>query len=63
MTRRSKATVSKDIVSGILAADGLVVNEELHTVVLDGEPLDLTALEFAILVTLMRAKGRVKTRE
>ena len=63
VTRRSKGTVSKDIVSGILAADGLVVNEELHTVVLDGEPLDLTVLEFAILVTLMRAKGRVKTRE
>ena len=27
------------------------------------EPLDLTALEFAILLSLMKAKGRVKSRE
>jgi DNA-binding response OmpR family regulator len=27
------------------------------------KPLDLTALEFAILTALMKSKGRVKTRE
>jgi len=46
-----------------LVADGLVVNDAEHTVILDGEPLELTALEFAILLSLMKANGRVKSRE
>jgi len=37
--------------------------EETHTVILDDAPLELTALEFAILTSLLKAKGRVKTRE
>ncbi len=46
-----------------LVAGGLSVNEGRHTATIDGELLDLTPLEFAILATLLRAKGRVKTRE
>ena len=46
-----------------LVAGTLRVNEGTHTAVLDDEPLELTPLEFAILATLLRAKGRVKTRE
>jgi DNA-binding response OmpR family regulator len=34
-----------------------------HTVVLDDTPLDLTTLEFAILASLLKSKGRVKSRE
>jgi two-component system response regulator CpxR len=64
VTRRAKvAAPVEDMTTVDLVADGLVVNEAVHTVVLDDEPLDLTALEFAILVTLMRGKGRVKSRE
>jgi DNA-binding response OmpR family regulator len=46
-----------------LAAGPLRLCEETHTVVLDGSPLDLTALEFAILASLLKSKGRVKSRE
>ncbi len=46
-----------------LAAGSLRLCEETHTVVLDDHPLDLTALEFAILASLLKSKGRVKSRE
>ncbi|MDB4294500.1 response regulator transcription factor [Akkermansiaceae bacterium] len=39
------------------------LNEGTHTVTLAEEPLDLTALEFAMLACLMRSRGRVKSRE
>lgn len=52
------ARSTKDLVCG-----GLVLNEDSHVAHLAGAPLDLTALEFAILASLLRAKGRVKTRE
>ncbi|WP_411844640.1 response regulator transcription factor [Roseibacillus persicicus] len=64
VTRRAKvATPVEDPATVDLVSDGLIVNEAVHTAILDDKPLDLTALEFAILVTLMKAKGRVKTRE
>ena len=46
-----------------LVAGPLRVNEASHTALLRDEPVDLTALEFAILVALMKSKGRVKSRE
>ena len=46
-----------------LVAGKLRVSEATHTAILRDAPLDLTALEFAILVSLMKAKGRVKSRE
>lgn len=46
-----------------LNAGPLRLCEETRTVVLDGSPLDLTTLEFAILASLLKSKGRVKTRE
>ena len=64
VTRRAKVAVPvEDEASLDLVADGLIVNEAIHSAVLDDEPLDLTALEFAILVTLMKGRGRVKSRE
>ena len=44
-------------------AGGLSLNEETHVAILDGDVLDLTALEFAILGSLLKSKGRVKSRE
>ena len=46
-----------------LVAGALRVNEASHTALLRDEPVELTALEFAILVALMKSKGRVKSRE
>ena len=60
--RRSQVTTVEEKVAEYVAGP-LKVNEESHTVSIDGENLELTALEFAILVSLIRAKGRVKTRE
>lgn len=49
--------------SGDLVVAELRLNESAHVVSKADEILDLTALEFAILATLMKAKGRVKSRE
>lgn len=46
-----------------LVAGALRLCEETHTVVLDDKPLDLTTIEFAILASLLKSRGRVKTRE
>ena len=46
-----------------LVAGNLRLNVASHVALLDDVALELTALEFAILVSLMKAKGRVKTRE
>lgn len=46
-----------------LVAGALRLCEETHTVVLDDQALELTALEFAILASLLKSKGRVKSRE
>ncbi|BDS06843.1 DNA-binding response regulator [Oceaniferula spumae] len=62
--RRSTATNNQVVEKEIdYAVNGLRLNEGIHSVMLDGEPLNLTALEFAILAALMRSRGRVKTRE
>lgn len=45
------------------SAGPLTLCEETHTATLAAERLDLTTLEFAILTALIKAKGRVKTRE
>ncbi|WP_367875263.1 response regulator transcription factor [Luteolibacter sp. Populi] len=46
-----------------LSCGELVLNEGSHVATLGGEVLELTALEFAILASLLKAKGRVKSRE
>jgi two-component system response regulator CpxR len=46
-----------------LCCGGLRLCVETHAAVLGDQPLDLTTLEFAILTSLLKSKGRVKTRE
>lgn len=41
----------------------LRINPATHVALLNDAPLKLTALEFELLVSLARARGRVKTRE
>ncbi|MBK1832112.1 response regulator transcription factor [Verrucomicrobiaceae bacterium R5-34] len=62
--RRSVLTVSEAATQETeYEVNGLQLNEGTHQVHLDGEQLTLTALEFAILASLMRSRGRVKSRE
>lgn len=61
VTRRSRIQSSNQETE--LIAGSLRLCQETHTVVLGEAPLDLTALEFAILAALLKSKGRVKTRE
>ena len=56
--RLEKQASTMDLVEG-----DLCVNVSKHAVTLAGAAVDLTALEFALLVSLLKAKGRVKTRE
>ncbi len=46
-----------------LVRAGLVVDRQRHSVVLDGRPVTLTAIEFRLLVALLEADGRVLTRD
>jgi two-component system response regulator CpxR len=60
--RRRDADEAGDATTPLMEGP-ISVNIPAHTVVLDGKPLEITALEFSILVNLMKSKGRVKTRE
>lgn len=60
--RRSSSSAAEDEPAEHVVGP-LKVSEESHAVSMHGKPVDLTALEFAILTTLVKAKGRVKTRE
>ncbi|MGE9270953.1 MAG: response regulator transcription factor [Verrucomicrobiales bacterium] len=64
VTRRASAEVLEDEDSpkDLVVAE-LRLSEASHVVTRGDEPVDLTALEFAILAALMKAKGRVKSRE
>jgi two-component system phosphate regulon response regulator PhoB len=45
------------------AIGGLRVDESRHAVTVDGQPVELTAKEFGLLTALMKADGRVLSRE
>jgi len=48
---------------GVLVVGGLEVDTARHTVRWGGEPVHLTAKEFALLVALIEARGRVLSRQ
>lgn len=62
VTRRNRNRGETDPPRELIAGP-LRLCEETHTVVLDDAPLELTTLEFAILASLLKSKGRVKSRE
>ena len=62
VTRRSALSVGEESPRDLECGD-LSLSEAAHVATLRGEVLDLNALEFAILASLLKAKGRVKTRE
>jgi len=66
VTRRARGVGSSGAgLSGSseVAVGPLCVNPDTRTAVLGDRPLDLTPVEFDLLLALARAKGRVKTRE
>lgn len=63
VTRRGRSEVAGDVAPRVLRAGPLRLCEETHSAVLGDQVLDLTTLEFAILATLLKSKGRVKSRE
>lgn len=63
VTRRSKPAAAGEPPPREWTAGDLRVCEATHVASLGDLPLDLTTLEFAILTALIKAKGRVKSRE
>lgn len=62
VTRRSRVVHDPES-PGELCCGQLRLCVETHTAVLGSQALDLTTLEFAILTSLLKSKGRVKSRE
>lgn len=52
-----------DVKSGSLQVEDLVLDPATHTVRRDGQPIELTAKEFALLEYLMRHSNKLVTRE
>jgi len=63
VTRRARSSTTAAPPLRELCAGDLRVCEETHSAIMGDAVLDLTTLEFAILASLLKAKGRVKTRE
>lgn len=61
--RRGSRTVSADAEIEELVIDDLRIRPEARTAVLGDQVLELTAVEFDLLLGLAKAKGRVKSRE
>lgn len=49
--------------SQTLTVGPVALDNDMHTVTVDGNPIDLTATEFKLLKLLMERKGRVQSRE
>jgi len=61
LLRRPRPTAG--VGTGRLGGEGLIIEPLSRTVSLDGRPVDLTALEFDLLVTLATDPGVVVTRQ
>ena len=60
-TRKIRETSSVPIImlEAVYVCGGLVVNDDLKTVTVDGEPVKLTPIEYNILVLLIKNQGKV----
>jgi DNA-binding response OmpR family regulator len=63
VTRRSVRAVDKDAALAELIVGPLRVNPNTRTAAFGDRPLSLTPVEYDLLYALVRAKGRIKTRE
>jgi DNA-binding response OmpR family regulator len=53
----------EEVKKDILSAGDIIVNIPKHKVTVKEKPIDLTQMEFKLLVTLMERRSRVQTRE
>ncbi|MFP4472658.1 MAG: response regulator transcription factor [Candidatus Omnitrophota bacterium] len=53
----------EDAEQDVLSADCILVNIPRHTVKVDGEKVNLTPMEFKLLTTMLKRKGRVQSRD
>ncbi|MEN9359904.1 MAG: hypothetical protein RL095_1439 [Verrucomicrobiota bacterium] len=60
---RRQQPADADADAGILRHRGLEMNPDDHSASINGQPLKLTAVEYKLLLTLLRKPGRVFTRE
>ena len=58
--RRAETTGTS---AGEMCFDGMVIDTEKRTVTVDGKPVDLTSMEFELLVILARRPGRKLSRD
>jgi len=63
VTRRSTRAVDKDAALAELVVGPLRVDPNTRTAAFGDKPLMLTPVEYDLLFALVRAKGRIKTRE
>ena len=61
--RRTSASAEGDGTDEIISCGNLSIDVGAHRVDVDGEPADLTALEFRLLLDLARRRGRVQSRD
>lgn len=59
---RALARRDRESATHVLRQGDIVLNPDTHVVTLDGEPIDLTRGEFAVLHTLLGNRGRVISR-
>ncbi len=59
--RRAEATGDSD--RRVLSVGPIRINQDMHRVAVEGEPVSLTPTEFKLLATLVGARGRVLTRD
>lgn len=52
-------TLATEEKEAVYVCGGLVVNDDLKTVTVDGEPVKLTPIEYNILVLLIKNQGKV----
>ncbi len=58
--RRSRTVPASQ--RNVLAAGPLTIDKDAHTVSVDGHPVELTATEYRLLMTLADRRGRVQSR-
>ena len=61
--RSARTTVKADAPEQDVVVGALRINPGSRTVILRDEPISLTPVEFDLLISLAKAKGRVKSRE
>jgi len=63
LRRAAVQTKLADTPAATIAVGGLRIDPNARTVEVDGTPVALTAIEFSLLLSLVKHKGRVRSRE